>query len=514
MDSDIAQSPTGGAPPVVVIGAGIGGLSAALRLAAAGRRVHVIDRAAAPGGKMRRVDGVDAGPTVLTLKPVFDALFAAAGTRLEDHVTLVRQDVIARHFWPDGTRLDLFAERARSSAAIADVFGVAAASEFDCFARRAARLFDGFDAPMMQAPAPAPLGLAAHVLRTPSLLPAMAPVASLSARLARDFTDPKLRQLFGRYATYVGGLPHRVPALLSLIWTAEEAGVWAVRGGLSSLARALADRIEALGGTITLDTQVRRIETDRDGVAAVHLACGSRIATRCVVFNGDPRALATGRLGPDTAHVAPQTLKARRALSARVWAFRAKLDGPELCHHNVFFTADPDAEFRALDRGEDGGSPTLYLCAEDRGLGHAPPDLERVEIIVNAAPLTESRGPQEEFAACRTRTFETLASFGLTVSPTPGRTTLSTPSDFETLFPASAGSLYGQSPHGMMAAFRRPTARTPVPGLYLAGGGTHPGAGVPMAALSGKHAAETILKDRISPSRSRPAAMRGGMSTA
>ena len=232
-----------------------------------------------------------------------------------------------------------------------------------------------------------------------------------------------------------------------------------------------------------------------------------------MVFNGDPRALATGLLGTGCAGVAPVTRRAARSLSAEVWSFAATPGGVDLAHHNVFFRADPAPEFAALARGETAPDPTLYVCAMDRGMGGAPPALERFEIIANA-PSQDARPARKETAPCPKRSLETLARFGLRFTPEPeAAQSLTTPADFAALFPASLGALYGQSPHGAMAAFRRPTARTRVTGLYLAGGGAHPGAGVPMAALSARHAAEAILSDRISTSTSRPTAMPGGIST-
>ena len=207
------------------------------------------------------------------------------------------------------------------------------------------------------------------------------------------------------------------------------------------------------------------------------------------------RALATGALGPDCARVAAVTLHTPRSLSAEVWAFAARAEGPDLAHHNVFFRADPAPEFAALMRGKTMPDPTLYVCAMDRGMGAVPPDPERFEIIANA-PARPDHALPEETDQCHPRCFETLARFGLTFSPEPTRAALTTPAGFADLFPASKGALYGQSPHGALAALRRPKARTGIRGLYLAGGGTHPGAGVPMAALSGRHVAEAIMRDR------------------
>ena len=518
-------------PPIIVIGAGVGGLATALRLAAAGLRVMVCERAPTPGGKMRTLPSsagpVDAGPTVLTMRGVFDALFHAAGARIEDHVTLHRQDILARHWWPDGSTLDLHADPEASAAAVRAFAGPQGERDFRQFSTRAARLFAAFDEPMMQTAQPGIGALTRRVLREPALVPLMAPNRTLAQMLSKSFADPRLAQLFGRYATYVGGSPYRAPALLALIWQAEAAGVWVVDGGMHALARAIAGLAGARGALFRYGAEVQEITRDSAGRACgVRLAGGETIPAAAVVFNGDPRALGLGLMGGPVRGAATASLRADRSLSARVWSFAARATGPAsgdgLLHHNVFFSGDPVAEFDDLHAGRIPRDPTLYVCAEDRGRPTPPTALERFEIIMNAAPLPAGpaiagtgpgpRGP-EEITQCRQRTFDTLTRFGLTFDPVPDHPALTTPAGFEALFPGSAGSLYGQSPHGLTAALARPTARSAVPGLYLAGGGTHPGAGVPMAAISGRHAAEAILTDLGSTLPSRQMATRGGMST-
>jgi 1-hydroxycarotenoid 3,4-desaturase len=423
-----------------------------------------------------------------------------SGCALSQLVTLTREPCLARHFWPDGSRLDLYDDATRNRAAVDAFGGPRALEEFEAFCDEAKALFALFDAPMMRAAEPRLGALTKAVLSAPRHLSTLSPLATLEGHLKRRFSDPRLRQLFARYATYVGGMPGQSPALLSLIWHAELSGVWRVVGGMHRLAEAMADRILALGGTILLQTDVKGIEVKDGRAHGVRLENGRVLEAPVVVFNGDPRALAEGKLGPAAAQVAPQTRSAKRSLSARVWSFAAT-PSPEvpLTHHNVFFGQTPGSEFRDLAAGLMPRDPTVYLCAEDRGTGApAPSGPERFEIILNAAPLTEGAPIDEEVEACRQVTFQTLARFGLRFDPEPPDSALTTPAGFEALFPGSAGALYGQSPHGMTASLRRPRARTLYPGLYLVGGGTHPGAGVPMAALSGQHAAAAILEDLVS----------------
>ncbi|KPP92150.1 MAG: 1-hydroxycarotenoid 3,4-desaturase CrtD [Rhodobacteraceae bacterium HLUCCA08] len=500
---------------IIVIGAGIGGLAAALQLSATGARVTVLEAAPGPGGKMRSLPSaagpVDAGPTVLTLAPVFERLFAQAGAVLSDHVTLIPLPCLARHYWDDGTRLDLFADPGRNRAGIAQVFGTRAARQFDAFAARARRLFDAFDAPMMQAAAPSQAALAAAVLRRPRLLADMAPGRSLAGLAFSTLSEPKLAQLVARYATYVGGSPWAAPALLSLIWEAEARGVWAVAGGMNALARAIEALARAKGARFHYDCPVRRITLTDGRATGVETAQG-RIPADAVLFNGDPRALATGLLGDAARGAVRKAAVAPRSLSAHVAAFAGRATGPDLAYHTVFFGQDPRAEFAALQAGRVPGDATLYICAQDRATGAAPA-LERFEIIRNAPPLSPMSGQQEP-APCPLQMTRRLADFGLTFDPAPTPAELTGPAGFDALFPASLGSLYGRSPKGLTAALKRPRARSLVPGLYLCGGGAHPGAGVPMAALSGRHAAEAIATDLAFTSTCRPTAMPGGMSTA
>lgn len=495
---------------VIVIGAGMGGLSAAIRLAAAGLRVTVLESADTPGGKARAMPSaagpVDAGPTVLTLRATFDALFALAGERLDDHITLIPQPILARHFWPDGSQLDLFPDTDANIAAIHTFAGAREAAAFARFDRLATALYAAFEAPVMLSPRPDLPAILRATLRQPRLWPALLPGMTLPRLLALHFRDPRLIQLFARYATYVGGRPDHAPGVLALIWRAEAAGVWAVQGGMHHLAAQLACLAERLGVTIRYATPAQRIVTQGGRVTGVQIAGGTTLPCAAVAFNGDPGALTAGLLG-DTARTA-SAKPGPPSLSAYVWAFAATPTGrraADLIHHNVFFTANPQAEFGPIGRGQMPADPTLYICAQDRATGPVPP-LERFEIILNAP--ANRPAPQEEADTCRNRTFPTLARMGLGFTPTPRG--LTTPTQLAQRFPGSMGAIYGRSPEGALSAFRRPQAQTALPGLYLAGGAAHPGAGVPMAALSGQHAAEAMIRDLTFVSPSPPMAMRGG----
>jgi 1-hydroxycarotenoid 3,4-desaturase len=194
------------------------------------------------------------------------------------------------------------------------------------------------------------------------------------------------------------------------------------------------------------------------------------------------------------------------------WLIRAQIDDAPLTRHNVYFSSDYPREFADIAAGRLPNDPTIYVCAQDRDDAPHQPDADRLLVLVNA-PAIGAAGPlnSAEIDQCATRTFQRLNRSGLRLrNPT---VELATPETFEALFPGSKGALYGMASHGWDAPFRRPGARTRVPGLYLAGGSVHPGAGVPMASLSGQLAAQTMMADRASTRASSRAAMPGGTST-
>ncbi|MCA3254527.1 MAG: phytoene desaturase, partial [Alphaproteobacteria bacterium] len=474
---------------VVVIGAGIGGLTSAVLLAARGFDVTVIEKEATPGGKVRRVpvggSAIDAGPTVFTLRHVFDAVFAEAGARLDDHVTLTRPPLLARHYWSESERLDLFADPDASADAIGAFAGAEAARGYRGFAKAAERVWSILESSFLENSRcyPPELMWRIGLWRIGDLI-AIRPYESLWKVLGEYFPDPRLRQLFGRYTTYCGSSPFSAPATLMLIAHAEARGVWLIEGGMSALANALAGLLTSLGGKLRFGDGVASIDIDGGRAAGVTLASGERIQADRVVCNADPQAIATGRFGAAAQRAVAAYPPARRSLSALVWLMNARAEGVPLAAHNVFFSGDYPAEFADIAAGRPPASPSVYLCALDRDAAGRGPAIERVQIIVNA-PADGDRHvySPEEIDRCSVTMLDRLSRCGLQLEPQEPPKVV-TPSAFERLFPSTGGALYGRASHGWAASFLRQSARTRIPGLYCAGGSTHPGAGVPMAALS------------------------------
>ena len=511
---------------VVVIGAGIGGLTSAALLAARGHTVTLLEKEDWLGGKARsvEVDGakVAAGPTVFTMRDVFDGVFHECGARLEDYITIRQAEVIARHAWADAgddrETLDLYADPVRSEEAIGDFAGAAASAGYRAFRQEARRIYDVLDEPFLRgdkAHTPLPMMWRIGLHRVGDAL-AMRPFDNYWKALGQHFRDPRLQQLFGRYSTYCGSDPFRSPATLMLIAHTEARGVWLIDGGIHALGQALGRLAQSKGAQIRNGAQVEQILTANGRVAGVRLANGEVIEADMVVCNGDPAALSTGRFGGAAANAVRVMKPDKRSLSACVWFAHAQTSGFDLQHHNVFFSGDYAREFRDIAAGHPPSEPTVYLCAQDRSANAnaAAPisGRERIQIIVNAPANGDTKHySTEERERCTQAMNRTLRRCGLTLEdPMPHQ--LATPQDWEALFPATGGALYGRASHGWAASFLRQGPKTRIPGLYCAGGATHPSAGVPMAALSGRLAAATIERDLASTKLFLRAATPGGMS--
>lgn len=447
----------------------------------------------------------DGGPSVLTMPWVLDELFATAGRRTADVLRLTPLDPVCRHFFADGTQLDLFADDttqkgdaayARTSDEIARVLGAKAAAQYLHFRRRAAAIYGAVERPFLRSALPSnPMAFAfTHHPRDVFGLLRLDARRSLWQALQKYFDDERLRILFARYATYSGASPFSAPATLAVIPHVELAfGVFAVEGGMYRVAESLAELITGLGGTLHFSADASRIELDEkeQRAVAVHVG-GERLTADVIIVNCDvaqlnERLLSGTRRGEALCarfSDLPPSLSAQLNLSVVEGA--AKLP---LTHHNVFFSSDYPAEFADLQNGPPR-DPTIYLCNPDFAKG-----TQRWFFLVNAPALAKNDANLDEVRAasthCRTRIEATLRRHAIDWPALRRAEQTVTPHDFATLFPHSRGAIYGAAANSRLAAFKRPPNRVPgVANLYCVGGSTHPGAGVPMAMLS----AEIVCK--------------------
>ena len=482
---------------VVVIGGGAGGMAAAARLAVKGHGVTLLEQGQRFGGKLARYerDGFvfDTGPSLFTLPAVYRDLFLKTGKSLEESVDIVPLDTAFAYRFPDGSTLELpGTDPARIARAMGEQLGGDAAADWRGLMARAAEVWRITRRPFIQSPLEG-AGTLIRLATDPHEVKAVAPFTSLRRLGRKHLRDPRQVMLLDRYATYQGSDPRKAPAaLMTVPYVEQEFGAWHLGGGLATLADALIARCEERGVTMRTDADVTRVLTSSAGVTGVELADGERIAADIVVANSDAEHLYAHMVDDPRGRKPLRTVRrATPSLSGFVLLLAVRGRTPGLQHHNVWFPPDYDAEFDAVFGGRPVNDPTIYVCAPDDPRMRPDADHESWFVLVNAA----RQGPvdwdsvRESYAD---HVLDVMARRGFDVRDRLLWREIRTPADLQRDVRAPGGSIYGTSSNGTRAAFLRPANISPVPGLYLVGGSSHPGGGLPLVGISAEIVAEAI----------------------
>ena len=477
---------------VVVIGAGVGGLAAAARLAAQGHRVQVHERSGTHGGKLGeyRRDGFrfDTGPSLLTLPQVFEELFDDTGGPAG--LEYVPLDPACTYRFADGTVLAMPRDPAAVSAALDAALGPGRGAAWQALYDRSGRLWTLVGDAVLRRPLDGSADLLRFSRRVRDLR-VIAPWRTLRGLGRAMLTDPRLVTWLDRYATYSGSDPRRAPSVLSVTsYVEQHFGAWYLRGGLRRLADALLWRCQDLGVEVHLDSEVTRVRTTADRVSGVELADGPAVPADVVVCDADAATLYERLLPGPVAGRMRRTLRtATRSLSAFV-VLLALDDHRPGAAHRIWFPAEYDAEFDAIfgRRPAPVADPTVYVHAPDDPAMRPDDRSEGWFVLVNAPVHDPAGGVDWDCPRLRERyadhVLATLAGRGEDVRQRIRWRVIRTPADLERETGAPGGAIYGTASHGSRAALLRPANRSLVPGLYLVGGSAHPGGGLPLVALS------------------------------
>lgn len=478
---------------VIVIGAGMGGLAAAIRLRVAGHEVDVLEANPYAGGKLSVIEAggyrFDAGPSLFTQPGYHADLFNLAGKRQETYFTYRRLSKVCHYFWADGTRLTTPSDPDVLASELERVLGEDAAT-VRRYLRRGREKFAlageiFLNRPLQKLRSYTDAAVAKAILRIGRLQM----FESLHDLNARTFRNPKTIQIFDRYATYNGSDPYRTSALYSMIPSFEHGeGAYFPTDGMTSIGTSLVKLAEDAGVRFHLSTRVEAIH--RVGAAwSVQTQTASRTAD-AVISNADITHLYRN-LMPDTP--APErALSQPLSTSAVVFYWGIKATFPELGLHNIFFSEEYQEEFKDLfDRVLWPSAPTVYVNISSKEKpDDAPPGCENWFVMVNV-PARTDLDSAEAVAALRMRVLEILSQrLGRDIEPLIEAEEVLTPTLLARRTSGWQGALYGSNSNSLFSGFwRHPNFSDALPGLFFTGGTVHPGGGIPLALKSGQIAA-------------------------
>lgn len=490
------------AKKVVVIGGGLGGLSAAIRLAKSGFSVQLFEQQPSLGGKMNelRQDGFrfDTGPSLLTMPFVIDDLFEYIGLNQHDYFEFVPIDPICRYFWSDGTTLDATADASEMTLRLKALSEEDAAS-YPLFSNYTKRIYDMTADIFVYSP----LHEVKNLMNWRTFVKMLKihhidPFRTMDQGIRRFFRNEKVVQLFNRYATYNGSNPFQAPATLNIIQHVEFGlGSYYVKGGMYRLVEVLEHIARSFGVQIFQSTRVDEIVYIKNKVTGIKVN-DTHIKADDIVSNADV-VTAYNDLIDGFDRRRERLNKLEPSLSGIVFMWNVNKKFKQLAHHNIIFSDNYEIEFEQIFKHRQvPDDPTIYIAITSKiDPDHAPPDGENWFVLINVPHLVDGQDWQNDVNILRDRILVKLARHGIDVGEHISGEAFLTPEDFYQKYGSNRGSIYGISSNSKSTAFRRPANRNrDLRGLYFAGGSTHPGGGVPLAMLSGKMCADLIIMNK------------------
>ena len=481
----------------IVIGAGIGGIAASIRLAVKGYAVDVFESNAYPGGKLSEFGNqgfrFDAGPSLFTMPQYVDELFELAGKDPRDYFNYQKLDMICRYFYEDGTRISAWADplafaneiASRTTDSAESVRRFMQKSEeiyritHHVFLERSLHKLNTY--------------LRADTLRSVLEFPKIDPFRTMNGAVEDFFSDSKTRRFFNRYATYNGSDPYRAPATLNVIPHLEQHyGAWFPEGGMFAITRSLVQLAEDVGVRFHYNTPVKQVLLGGNQVKGVQTEEGD-FSAEVVVSNMDVwfvyQKLLKGIPPPK------RTLRQERSSSALIFYWGIGRTFDELDLHNIFFSEDYREEFRYIwDQQSICADPTVYVNISSKyEKSDAPEGCENWFVMINV-PANKGQDWDRLIQEAREHIIQKLSrNLGTDIGALIRTENILDPRSIESLTSSYQGALYGTSSNSRFAAFlRHPNFSGAVKGLFFTGGSVHPGGGIPLALLSARIAVENV----------------------
>ena len=492
------------AKSVGVVGGGLGGLTAALRLAKNGFRVSLYEKNSTPGGKMNQVNlgdyRFDTGPSLLTMPFVIDELFYYLGLDRKQYLNFDPIDPVCRYFWDDGSELTahIKLDRMRRSIAAISPDDASNYKDFLLYSRRIWELTSDvfLYSPVHEA------GKILHRNTFKKLLKIknMDPFRTVHQGVKQYFSHPKIVQIFDRYATYNGSNPFKAPAALNMIPYVEYVlGSFYIRGGMYHLIKVLTKLCEQHNIRILTDSPVEGILHKSGKIKGLRVS-GENIDFDYVVCNNDV-VTTYNMLIDGYKHSTRKLNRLEPSLSGAVFLWGINRKNENLIHHNIFFSGNYRTEFRHLFELKTlTDDPTVYVAITSKSdADHAPPGCENWFVLCNMPYLDYNWSWEDSKNFIRDSVLFKLRKSGYDIESNITCESIISPNDMFKLYHSNKGSIYGISSNNRWSAFLRPANRSrDIRGLYFTGGSTHPGGGIPLVMLSAKLTSDLILeKEKI-----------------
>lgn len=487
---------------VIIIGGGLGGLSAAIRLQSCGVQVTILEKEAALGGKLQRRQGAgysfDLGPSTMTMKAYFEDVFTSCNRKMEDYVTFYPISPLTKNVFSDGHTVEFTPDIEQMESQIA-AYSPEDAKQYRAFLLESKKLFqmaeeqflnrllltwkDKMDLKLMKA------------------LLAVKPFTSVQRLLRQYFCHPHTLAMFGRYATYIGSSPYEAPAIFNMMAYLEgEKGIYGIKGGTYRLVEAFETLAKELGVQIHLNEQVSKIHVKDRRIQGVETAQQMYEADQ-VIAGADAltvyRHLIDEKDRPSFLNQKLSNIEP--SLSGFVLLLGVPKAYEQLSHHNVFFPENYEQEFKDIfQKKQLPQDPTLYICYS----GHSEPELSggpgrsNLFVLANAPYVTKEQNWDMLKETYGQHMKTKLKEKGLfDIDQLVEYEAVQTPLDLQQKTGAYHGAIYGMSSNSFKQAFFRINNQSKdIEGLWFVGGTSHPGGGTPMVTKSGQLVAEAIIK--------------------
>lgn len=484
---------------VLIVGGGLGGISAAASLACDGYAVEIFEKNPHLGGKLNVLQkegfSFDLGPSILTMPHLFERLYTRAGRKMADYVDLQALSPHWRNFFEDGTRIDLYAAPGDTVANCPQLTDKDR-EQLSRFLDYSRKLYEASDRGYLAKG----IDTFGGMLKFHGILRACREFdvwSTVAGGVRRHVENPYLRDILNFFIKYVGSSPYHAPAMLNLLpYIQAEFGLWYVRGGLYNLARGLARLLEDLQVTVHCGAEVVEIRRSGRTVTGVRLADGAAADGDIVISNMEVVPAYERILGADTAFLA--TLRRfEPACSGLVLHLGTDREYPQLGHHSFFFSRDPKTHFKTVFRDKLlPHDPTLYVVAPARtDKTQAPEGCENIKVLPHIPYLQDVPFTPEQYAQLRERVIAKLERMGLeNLRDHIIVEDMWTPEDIQQRYYSNRGAIYGVvCDKWKNFGFKAPKHSTLYDNLYFTGGSVNPGSGMPMAVLSGQQVRDMIV---------------------